>query len=189
MGGTGGMPPMAPNLYFSEYVEGANVPDAFEVFNASGAAVNLAGCEIRVHYQAAVGSTAVTLSGTLAANDVVVVCLGNTSFACDAVVAALPNLSGDDAVELACPVAANMVTLDIIGQYGAMMDPGTEWGMGATGTQDATLRRNCSVTIGDRNATNAFNPATEWTGRAADNISGLGGRLCPCTMANENICP
>jgi hypothetical protein len=70
------------------------------VFNASGAAVDLAGCEIRVHYQAAVGSTAVTLSGTLAANDVIVVCLGNTSFACDSIAAALPNLTGDDAVEL-----------------------------------------------------------------------------------------
>jgi uncharacterized protein len=82
-----------------------------------------------------------------------------------------------------------MVTLDIIGQYGMMMDPGAEWGTRATGTQDATLRRNCNVTTGDRNATNAFNPAAEWTGRAADNISGLGGRLCPCNAANENICP
>jgi hypothetical protein len=113
MGGAGGAPPMAPNLYFTEYVEGTNVADALEVFNASGAAVDLAGCENRVHYQAAVGSTAVTLSGTLAANDVIVVCLGNTSFACDSIAAALPNLTGDDAVELACPVAANMVTLDI----------------------------------------------------------------------------
>jgi hypothetical protein len=97
MGGAGGAPPMAPNLYFTEYVEGTNVADALEVFNASGAAVNLGGCEIRVHYQAAVGSTAVTLSGTLAANDVIVVCLGTTSFACDSIAAALPNLTGSDA--------------------------------------------------------------------------------------------
>jgi hypothetical protein len=102
---------------------------------------------------------------------------------------ALPDLTGDDAVELACPVGANMVTLDIIGRYGMGLDPGAEWGMGATGTQNATLRRNCSVTTGDRNATNPFNPATQWTGRAADNISGLGGRLCPCMTANQNICP
>jgi hypothetical protein len=183
------MPPMAPNLYFTEYVEGINVADAFEVFNGSGASANLAGCEIRVHYQAAVGSTAVTLSGTLAANDVFVLCLGNISFACNSVTMALPDLTGDDAVELACPVGANMVTLDIIGRYGMGLDPGAEWGMGATGTQNATLRRNCSVTTGDRNATNPFNPATQWTGRAADNISGLGGRLCPCMTANQNICP
>jgi hypothetical protein len=189
MGGAGGMPPMAPNLYFTEYVEGTNVADAFEVFNGSGASVNLAGCEIRVHYQAAVGSTAVTLSGTLAANDVFVVCLGNISFACNSVVGALQDLSGDDSVELACPVGANMVTLDVIGQYGMNLDPGAEWGMGATGTQNATLRRNCAVTIGDRNATNAFMPSAEWTGRAVDNVSGLGGRLCPCTTANQSICP
>jgi len=187
-GGSGGMP-MAPNLYFSEYVEGTNVADAFEVFNASGAPVNLAGCEIRVHYQAAVASTPLPLSGTIAANDVFVVCLGNISFACNIVTTTLPDLSGDDAVELVCPVGANMTPLDIIGQYGMNLDPGAEWGMGMNGTQNATLRRNCAVTTGERNATNPFTPGTEWTGRTADNISGLGGRLCPCTTANQNICP
>jgi hypothetical protein len=188
-GGSGGMQ-MAPNLYFTEYVEGGTtVADAFEVFNATGGPYNLAGCEIRVHYAAAAGSTAVTLSGTLAANDVYVLCLGNISFACDAVTAGLMNLSGDDAVELVCPVGNVPTPLDIIGAYGMGQDPGAQWGMGATATSTVTLRRNCNVTIGERNATNAFTPGTQWTGRDEGNIAGLGGRLCPCTMANQNICP
>ena len=181
-GGSGGATSMAPNLFFSEYVEGNNVADAFEVYNASGAAVNLAGCEVRVSYAGA-GSSAVTLTGTLAAGDVFVLCLGNISFACDSTVGALSDLSGDDSVVLAC----NNVTLDVIGQVG--IDPGVEWGTGMTGTQNQTLRRMCNVTIGERNPTNPFNPADEWVGRAVDNISGLGGRLCPCTAANQNICP
>jgi predicted extracellular nuclease len=190
MGGTGGMPPMAPNLYFSEYVEGQTVSDAFEIYNATTAAVNLTGCEIRVHYGAAAASTGVSLSGTLAAGDVYVHCIQRISTACDAVTPMLADLSGDDAVELVCPVATVMTTLDVIGAYGGMaFDPGMEWGGGALpGTQNQTLRRRCTTTIGDRNATNMFTPNTQWLGFDADNVSGLGARTCPCPMV-DLTCP
>jgi len=188
-GGTGGMPPMIPNLYFSEYVEGNTISDAFEIFNATNAAVSLNGCEVRVHYQAAVGSTAATLMGSLPAGDVYVMCLQNRiSTACDVVVGALADLSGDDAVELVCPVGGTMTVIDVLGRYGMGFDPGAQWGTGANGTQNNTLRRNCAVTLGDRNATNLFNPATQWTGFGADNVSGLGARTCPCPMV-DLTCP
>ena len=180
---------MAPNLYFSEYVEGATIADAFEIYNATNAAVSLTGCEVRVHYGAAIGSTAVTLSGSLAAGDVQVLCLARISTACDVVTAGLMDLSGDDAVELVCPVGGTMTVLDVIGQYGAGLDPGMQWGGGALpGTQNETLRRRCSVTQGDRNATNLFTPNTQWQGFDADNVSGLGARTCPCPMP-DLTCP
>ncbi len=187
-GGAGGGTMMAPNLYFSEYVEGDTVADAFEIYNATNAAVSLAGCEVRVHYAAAVGSTSVTLSGSLASNDVYVVCLARISTACDLVTGGLNDLSGDDSVELVCPVNGTMTPLDIIGQYGMNLDPGAEWGNNP-GTQDQTLRRRCIDNLtGDRNPTNAFAVNPEWRGFAVDNVSGLGARTCPCPMV-DLTCP
>jgi hypothetical protein len=188
-GGAGGAPAVAPNLYFSEYVEGDTIADAFEIYNASGATVNLAGCEVRVHYGAVATGTPYALSGMLAADDVLVVCLARVSTACDLLATTLTDLSGDDSVELVCPVGGTMTTLDIIGQYGTNLDPGQQWGgtgMDA-GTQNQTLRRRCTVMSGDRNATNAFDPDV-WREFAADNVSGLGARTCPCP-ASDLTCP
>jgi hypothetical protein len=196
LGGSGGAPPIAPNLYFSEYIESGTNADAFEVFNGNALntpAVDLMGCEIRVHYGAvAAAGASVTISGMLPAGGVYVVCLTRIATACDAhpLVGALNDLSGDDAVELACPVGGTMTTLDVIGQYGAGLDPGMEWGgMGMLpGTQNQTLRRRCSVTTGDRNATDAFVPDTGWRGFDATDVRGLGARTCPCAMT-DLTCP
>ncbi|HEX6275108.1 MAG TPA: lamin tail domain-containing protein, partial [Polyangiaceae bacterium] len=190
-GGAGGMPSVIPNLYFTEYYEGSatNEADAFEIFNATNMAVSLNGCEVRVHYAAAAGSTAVTLMGSLPASDVFVLCRGSRiSTACDSVVGALPDLSGDDAVELVCPVGGMMTILDVVGRYGTGVDPGAAWGTGNTSTQNNTLRRDCDVTIGDRTPGNVFNPATQWTGFGAGNVSGLGARTCPCPTP-DLTCP
>jgi hypothetical protein len=178
---------MAPNLYFSEYIEGDAVADAFEVYNATNASVNLSACEILVHYQAAASSTSITLSGMLAADEVYVVCLANISTACDLVVNGFTDLTGDDAVEIACMVNGVMTPLDIIGAYG-VADPGEEWGTNP-GTQNQTLRRRCIGNLtGDRNATNTFNPDPTWRGFAVDTINGLGVRTCPCPMV-DTTCP
>lgn len=189
-GGAGGAPAVTPNLYFSEYVEGDTLADAFEVYNATNAPVSLAGCEIRVHYGAAAGSTSASLSGTLAAGDVFVLCLARISTACDVLAPALNDLSGDDSVELACPVGGTMTTLDIIGQYGAGLDPGQQWGGTGMlpGTQNMTLRRRCSSTTGDRNATNAFVPDDNFRGFTVDTVNGLGARTCPCPTT-DLTCP
>jgi hypothetical protein len=191
MAGMGGMPPMAPNLYFSEYVEGLMAADAFEIYNATSAPVSLTGCEVRVHYQAASGYMPVPLSGSLAGLDVQVICLEQVSPACDVVTNLLTDLTGDDAVELVCPVGGTMTVLDVIGRYGAGagFDPGMEWGGGALpGTQNDTLRRRCEVTQGDRNAINVFTPNTQWESAGTDDVSGLGYRTCPCPMP-DLTCP
>ncbi len=79
------------------------------------------------------------------------------------------NFNGDDTVLL----LKNDVVIDAIGQLG--VDPGTEWGTGDTSTQDATLRRKTTVTSGDADASNAFDPAVEWDGFAINTLDGLGG--------------
>ena len=190
-GGAGGMPAVIPNLYFSEYVEGDNLDDALEIYNAGTTGVSLAGCSVRVHLTAATAFTAIPLSGTLAAGDVVVLCRSMISAACDSVVGttAFPDLSGDDAVELVCPVNGTATTLDLIGAYGTNLDPGMQWGGGTgPGTQNRTLRRRCTTTQGDRTVTNTFTPNTQWLGYDVDNVGGLGVRTCPCPMV-DLTCP
>ncbi|WP_206367642.1 hypothetical protein [Sphingomonas piscis] len=62
--------------------------------------------------------------------------------------------------------------VDSFGQVGA--DPGTEWGTGLASTADNTLVRSATVTSGDTNPFDAFNPADQWTGYANDTTSNLG---------------
>jgi predicted extracellular nuclease len=62
--------------------------------------------------------------------------------------------------------------LDSIGQIG--VDPGAEWGTGTTSTADNTLRRLGTITAGDTDPTDAYDPAAEWTGFATDTFDGLG---------------
>jgi predicted extracellular nuclease len=76
--------------------------------------------------------------------------------------------NGDDAITL----ERGGVILDSIGQIG--VDPGAEWGSGLTSTQDGTLQRKASVTAGDTDPTDAFDPATGWDGFATDTFDGLG---------------
>ena len=68
------------------------------------------------------------------------------------------DFNGDDAIVL----KRGATVLDVIGQVG--FNPGTSWGSGSTTTQDHTLRRKRSVSTGDTNPSNAFDPAVEWDG-------------------------
>ena len=79
--------------------------------------------------------------------------------------------NGDDAIVLrrAAPAARWSTRSARSG-----VDPGTEWGTGLTSTADNTLRRKASITAGDTDPTDAFDPATEWAGFATDTFDGLG---------------
>ncbi|HEV8550349.1 MAG TPA: lamin tail domain-containing protein, partial [Polyangiaceae bacterium] len=171
-GGEGGSTSTAPNLFFSEYVEasGAN-PDAVEIINKSGAPVNLAGCSISLYPGGSTTPTNFALTGTIANGGVFVFCTAAIGTSCNQLGAAF-DLSGDDAVALRCDAQ----TLDVIGRIGT--DPGTQWGNGTVSTRNHTLRRLCSVTHGDSDGTNAFAPANEWAGYAADVVNGLGSSTC-----------
>lgn len=175
------------NVYFSEYVEGSSNNKAVEIYNAGGSSVDLSNCSINVYSNGNTtpnGSSPVTLSGTLAAGDTYVVCnssfaLGDAGAICQQMSSGI-NFNGNDAVELVC----NSTTMDVIGQIG--YDPGSDgWGDASSEaaplatTKDHTLRRRCSVTSGDVDGSDAFDPATEWMGYAKDTFDGLGQRSCP----------
>lgn len=167
-----GAPALAADLYFSEYIEGSSNNKALEIWNGTGASVSLAGYEVAFHFN---GSTTagltIALTGTVASGDVFV--LAHAS----AVSAILDQAdqtgsggwyNGDDAVVL----LNGGLPIDVIGQIG--LDPGSQWGTGDQSTQDNTLQRSTSVTAGDPDGSDAFDPAVEWLGQPTDTFTGLG---------------
>src|SRR4051794_22621825 len=135
------------DLLISEYVEGSGSNKAVEIYNGTGAPVNLADYRIELYSN---GSPTVSNSfspaATLADNDVYVIANPSASPAllalADATNGGAINFNGDDALVLRKGGATGPV-VDSLGQVGT--DPGTQWGSGDTSTLDHTLRRKSSV--------------------------------------------
>jgi hypothetical protein len=163
--------PGGAGLFFSEYLEGTGNNKALEIYNAGDSAKDLSVCQVRICTNgSSTPSRTISLeTHTLIPGDVFVICHSSIDDAsnCD-MSSSSPNFNGDDAVELVC----GEVTYDVIGQIG--LDPGSEWGSGDTSTRDSTLRRKCSVTSGDPDGSDAFDPAEEWEGFSKDTLDGLG---------------
>jgi predicted extracellular nuclease len=160
------------DLLISEYIEGSANNKAVEIYNGTGASVDLSGYQLSVYFN---GSTAASfnnaLTGTLASGDVFVFASSGASAAILAQADATSGSglwNGDDAIVL----RKGDAVVDSVGQVG--VDPGTEWGTGLTSTADNTLRRKSTVEAGDVNPNDAFDPATEWDGFAGDTFDGLG---------------
>lgn len=161
-------------LFFSEYIEGSSNNKALEIYNGTGAPINLGtnGYNVQMFFNgSATAGLTINLTGTVANGDVFVLAQSSA----DAAILAQADqtnssgwYNGDDAVVL----RKGTTIIDVIGQV--ENDPGTEWGTGLTSTADNTLRRKIGIETGDANGGDAFNPATEWNGFATDTFSGLG---------------
>jgi predicted extracellular nuclease len=168
----------ATDLLISEYAEGSSNNKAVEIYNGTGAGVDLAagGYKLQLYFNgsSAVGAT-INLSGTLAAGDVFVVANSSETLIDDSVIdlrSGSLTFNGDDAVVL----ANGSGVVDSIGQVG--FDPGTQWGTPPASTLDHTIRRDCSVAAGDSVTSDAFDPSVEWDGFDIDTFGGLGARDC-----------
>jgi uncharacterized protein len=162
------------DLFFSEYIEGSSNNKALEIYNGTGAAIDLgaAGYNVQMFFN---GSTSagltINLIGTVTNGDVFV--LAHSSAV--PVILAEADLTngsgwfnGDDAVVL----RKGDIVIDVIGQIG--FDPGSQWGTDLTSTADNTLRRKATVLFGDTNGSDVFDPSIEWEGFANDTFDGLG---------------
>jgi predicted extracellular nuclease len=174
----GGIEPIT-DLFISEYIEGAvGSNKCIEIYNGTGAAIDLAAglYQIILYSNGLTLPTTISLTGTVAAGDVYVVC--NTSAAAaflaqtDQTSGSLSH-NGNDAITL----VKDGVILDVVGNVAC--NPGTEWIDGGNSTLNQTLVRLPSVTSGI--ATDPDNVpctfptlATEWTNIGADNSSNLG---------------
>ena len=165
-------------LLLSEYVEGSSNNKALEIFNGTGAAIDLgvAGYNVQMFFNgsASAGLT-INLTGVVAAGDVFIVAHSSA----DAAILAVADqtngagwFNGDDAIVL----RKGTTVIDSLGQIGT--DPGTEWGSGLASTADNTLRRKADVCAGDTVTSDAFDPATEWDGFATNTFAGLGAHDC-----------
>ena len=153
---------LATDLFFSEYVEGSSNEKYIEIYNGTGASVDLSNYALILFSNgSATPTTNKTLAGTLANGSVAIYrhssatnLIGTTSTAV--------NYNGDDAVAL-----SNMTThayVDIFGRIGE--DPGNGWTNAATGnyTVDRTLVRKSSVLGGVTSNPESGFPTlgTEW---------------------------
>jgi predicted extracellular nuclease len=169
--GAGGAP---TELFFSEYIEGSSNNKALEIYNGTGAAVDLAAQNYNVQMyfngNPSAGLT-INLTGSVAHEDVYVLAHSSAS---PAILAEADQtagggwFNGNDAVVL----RRGSAIVDVIGQIG--FDPGTEWGSGFQSTADNTLRRKPTIEAGDADGSDPFEPADEWDGFPIDDSSDLG---------------
>jgi len=164
-------PPAA--LFFSEYIEGSSSNKALEITAPQTAVLD--GCKVGAYFNGkSEASVIAILSGSIQAGRVLTLCTSALKARLGSVCDQVGNLTfnGNDALAISC---AGKI-LDVIGEVG--VDPGTAWGSGETTTADHTLRRKCSVTVGDPVGLDAFEPSLEWQAFPADTFSGLGSRGC-----------
>ncbi|HJF34005.1 MAG TPA: lamin tail domain-containing protein, partial [Sporosarcina psychrophila] len=156
----------ATDLIISEYIEGSSFNKAIELYNGTGATVDLSAYSLELHSNgAATAANKLNLSGTLEDGGTYVVHhkdanadikgkgnLGNST---------VINFNGDDPVVL----KKNGTVIDSIGQAA-----GTKVIFG----EDVTLVRNSNVTTGDTTIDDAFNSSIEWTAFPKDDSTNLG---------------
>jgi predicted extracellular nuclease len=164
-----------PELFFSEYVEGSSNNKALEIYNPTGAAVDLSAYTVKLYSNgSATAGTTHVLTGSLAAGQTLV--LLNASFTTTKVVpgsitSGATNYNGDDALTL----EKSGVVVDAIGQVG--FDPGTAWVTGSSfSTVNKTLRRKAGTVHGSvpAAAPAAWDISIEWNVYDQDNFDDLG---------------
>ena len=166
----------AADLFISEYIEGGSNNKCIEIYNGTGASVDLAAGNYRIMIYFNGNTSAgqnIGLSGTIADGDVYVICHSSAAAAfqaqADQSTGSLA-FNGDDAVVL---YKNGTVELDVFGKIG--QDPGSRWSQGGNQTQNQTLVRNASILAGNTdNALNFPSLATEWTEFLQDDASNLG---------------
>lgn len=140
------------NLFISEYAEGTSYNKYIEIYNGTGSSVDLSDYDIwKITNGGNWPEFSLSLTGTLANNEVYVICSSNSNVSATILNTAdtlwsSASWNGDDAVGL----AKNGVLIDAVGNG---VDPGAAWDVaGVVGaTKDHTLIRKCSVTQGDTN--------------------------------------
>ncbi len=164
------------DLFFSEYIEGSGNNKALEIFNGTGADVDLSDYTVRNFVGAATDPTySLQLTGVLQDGDVYVIAHTGANAEIQAISDVRSNVAwfdGDD--QLALFRESTNSYVDIIGRIGE--DPGTGWGTYPYTTLNRTLVRKSAVTGGiTANPTSGFPTlATEWDSYPTNTTSFLG---------------
>lgn len=167
-------PQYTTDLIFSEYVEGSASNKYIEIFNGTGATVNLSDYRLQLFLNGSATATVSNqLSGTLAHGATLVYKnINATVYTGSSSTSTSVDFNGDDAIALYKISTASYV--DIFGRIGE--DPGTAWTSGTTTTLDKTLIRLPSITSGvTTNPSSGFPTlASQWIMSDMDDVSDLG---------------
>jgi predicted extracellular nuclease len=162
----------------SEYIEGSSWNKALEIYNGTGASIDLVeeGYAIQYYTNGSPSPTAtINLTGTLVDGDVFVLAEPRASESILAqadLITGNVSHNGDDTIVL---VKGEGLIIDVFGQIG--FDPGLAWvggGEPPISTLNSTLRRNGTIFAGDTDGSNPFDPSVEWVGFTQDTFNGLG---------------
>lgn len=158
----------ATDLIISEYIEGSSYNKAIEIYNGTGAPVNLSDYTLELHSNGEDSAkNKVSLTGTLEHGDVYVVYHKDADSAIKAVGdlenSTVINFNGDDPIVL----RKSDVIVDSIGQVGVKVE----------NMKDVSLVRNSNIIKGDTIINNAFDPTSEWTNLGKDNFSSIGSHV------------
>jgi len=172
------------DLFFSEYIEGSGNNKAIEIYNPTGAAIDLSDYQIQRFSNGGVvpGGTFSWDPGTMLNDDDVWLSVNGSADAALLAVAdedtsSITFFNGDDAMVLYKISTGD--TLDIIGIVGN--DPGANWPVGAGSTANNTLVRMPSVQEG---TTDWSLSATQWNVLAQNDFSNAGTHtMIPCGVA------
>lgn len=163
------------DLFFSEYIEGSSFNKYLEIYNGTGADVDLSKYRILLYSNIidTIPDRKHDLEGTLKKDSVVVFAHGSATIYSGLVITSTTcNFNGDDAVMLYNKVSGD--TVDIIGRIGE--DPGAAWKDGDYSTMDKTLVRKSTVMKGVTANPDTLFPTltTEWVVYSKDSITFLG---------------
>ena len=157
-------PAPPPAVFFSEYIEGSGDNKAFEIYNGSGAEIDMADFIVLGNYNGNPWSDTLRFPAgtTLADADVFVV----AHLDADSIITSVADslvmnpysggtsymtvFNGNDVRALAYISGADTTVIDIIGVYD-LVDPGSGWAVAGidNGTKDHTIIRKADVMVGN----------------------------------------
>ncbi len=146
------------DLFISEYIEGLSNNKAVEIYNGTGASVDLSGYTLRIYVNGGTSPKSIALNGTLAAGEVYVVAHSSANAAILAKAhqtSGSLDFNGNDVVAL----AKNGSNIDVVGNIG----DSTNF------AKDVTKVRSSSVTDGTTTYTTG-----QWTNYPVDTTTYLG---------------
>ena len=184
----------APEIFperfiISEYIEGSSSNKAIELYNGTGADINLQ------NYKLVLFTNGSTAPGNMLtwATETILADGGTYVIANEGAIQPIKDLAdifstvtfynGDDALVLFEITPEGDVVQDSFGQLG--FDPGTVWGSGDTETAEHTLVRKESVCQGDTLPDDVFEPSLEYNGFAQDTYADLGSHTMVCSDEDQ----